>query len=189
MAKRATLVQNILWESYSKLNFKQYSLKKFFKILIFLYSHNISLSHMSPTSGDREARWRTAGASPNRIHLAFCSSFPYFLIQRTQIKTVDKNPSRTANPQPNRPKFWMQVEQARFQHCAKFHRPTSRRFRDTAVQSRRCESPILLPPNFDRDRRQQLLSNGESSTELAEIWNESRTSTRLTPCKISLSYV
>ena len=33
--KRATFLQNILWESCSKFNFKQCSLKKFLKILIF----------------------------------------------------------------------------------------------------------------------------------------------------------
>ena len=34
-AKQAIFLQNILWESYSKFNFKQCSFKKFFKILIF----------------------------------------------------------------------------------------------------------------------------------------------------------
>ena len=34
-AKRAIFLQNILWESCSKFNFKQCSLKKFLKILIF----------------------------------------------------------------------------------------------------------------------------------------------------------
>ena len=34
-AKQATFLQNILWESCSKFNFKQCSLKKFLKILIF----------------------------------------------------------------------------------------------------------------------------------------------------------
>ena len=35
-AKRATFLQNILWESCCKFDFKQCSLKKFLKILIFL---------------------------------------------------------------------------------------------------------------------------------------------------------
>ena len=35
MAKRAIFLQNILWENYSKFNFKQCSIAKFVRILIF----------------------------------------------------------------------------------------------------------------------------------------------------------
>merc|ERR1712208_257938 len=38
-AKRAIFLQNILWESFSKFNFKQCSLKKFLKILIFWHKY------------------------------------------------------------------------------------------------------------------------------------------------------
>ena len=39
MAKRAMVLQNILWDSCSKFDFKKCSLKKLFKILIFLRIH------------------------------------------------------------------------------------------------------------------------------------------------------